>query len=827
MKKSILAIITTAIILASLLAPIITTVQATVDPTSWYKTVNGVLNTDYYTLYPYETTASLKIGFSKFGEMIDSSTNTGIEFDTVDPFAPAAGSSLTANVPKNLWVQGWLMNITYRHRTLGDRNVWAMALFSDSLNYGNDWIRVDFANDKDTVLGLEDPKDPGSMIYGTAPYSATPTNYGGRKTNGTAVTDPIVVLYDGPREFIGICRTTLYDHPIMQNNDTTGDVPLVQIAITIRFDKVKKDVVLMKDVKSLLPLKEGEQMKIQFSNRGEVDLGNDAAGYASYMHFYTEGTSGTLDTEDEGRYTWYDDNWTRIQTEDPLNTNYQGYSAAGPYPQTGLYSATYDVAQAINPIAKNVWFASFWPSLSDWSIDGWDQWWHSLSVVDPHYIDLRVPSNEPSIPFYIGEWDFVLWDTSDSLGRTQFRGVTTYGVVYSHNADDANMGATHANVIDDEVDYYLDEQFLPWDMSDAVWYKNTARWVKFVAGPKSGSITLPGILQYTDWYEYRDDAEKLITLPDKTLWARGKNYTLTATGVTLINSVPAGKTLKILWSNQSYETIDGNTYGPRRYEWVTIGRYPEAATVDSAGAALITAAIKQKNSTIGLAGEDMNDSMLANMIPSVMSKFGTGETVVDYKDTLGRAGLKDDWCTYWPISSSNMIASGGPLANLLTYYANDFTDAFYGLPTYAGTAYSGKVVPITCWDRAWPTTGGLYRTYASNSSEGYAVISTYLDLNGTVIFEVWGHWGRDTYYASQWLHGDVARAIPPGIVQLQDSPWGLTSIILKINYADPTHPTFSIVECLGTISETLWTHRYTSPFTGLLVTEVKGGIHDP
>jgi len=616
----------------------------------------------------------------------------------------------------------------------------------------------------------------------------------------------------------------------MLSNDTVGDVTLVQLAITVRFDKVKKDVVLMKDIKSLIPLKEGEKMKIQFSNRGEVDLGNDVVGYASYMHFYTQGLSGTLDTVAEGRGTYYDDNWTRLLTEDPLDTDYPGYSAAGPYPQ--LSGATYDVAQAINPDAFGVWFAAFWPSLSDWSIDGWDQWWHSLSAADPHYIDMRVPSEEPSIPFYIGEWDFVLWHTTDSQERTQFRGVTVYGVVYKHNADDADMApeisGPHANVIDNEVAYYCNEQFNPWDLSDAVWYKNTARWVKFVLGPKSAgsSINLGSVYNAGPWDSYNDDSEKLIVLPDKKLWVRDKDYTLTATGVTLISSLAPGKTLKILWANQSYEIVDGNTFGPRRYEWVEVGR--DAATVDSAGAALITAAIKQKNSTIGLAGEDMYDADLPDRIPFVMSKFGAGDTMADYKDSLGRAGLADDWCTFWPVASSNMIASGGPLANMLAYYANDFTDAFYGIPAYSfGSAYSGMVVPITCWDRAWPTTDGLYHAYASSSSTGYAVISTYLDINGTVIFEVWGHWGRDTYYASQWLHGDVARAIPPGIVQLQSAPWGLTSIILKIGYADPSHPTFSIVECLGTISETLWTHRYASPFTGLTVTEVKGGIHDP
>jgi len=128
--------------------------------------------------------------------------------------------------------------------------------------------------------------------------------------------------------------------------------------------------------------------------------------------------------------------------------------------------------------------------------------------------------------------------------------------------------------------------------------------------------------------------------------------------------------------------------------------------------------------------------------------------------------------------------------------------------------YSGKITGIPCWNRGWD---GTWNVYTSSNATGYAVITTNIDINGTVIFEVWGHWGRDTYYATQWLHGDAARRIPPGIVQLQGSPYGMTSMILKIGYADPSHPTFSIVEALGTISETLWMH-------GL---ELKGGIHDP
>jgi hypothetical protein len=120
-------------------------------------------------------------------------------------------------------------------------------------------------------------------------------------------------------------------------------------------------------------------------------------------------------------------------------------------------------------------------------------------------------------------------------------------------------------------------------------------------------------------------------------------------------------------------------------------------------------------------------------------------------------------------------------------------------------------VTPTCWNR------NAYANVARENGTGYATIETYLDINGTVGFVVWGLDGRDTYYASVWLHGDVARGISPGIHQLQDAPKCLTSIVLRIDYTDMKHPTFSILESLGTISETQWVHGY----------EIKGGIHDP
>jgi hypothetical protein len=52
--------------------------------------------------------------------------------------------------------------------------------------------------------------------------------------------------------------------------------------------------------------------------------------------------------------------------------------------------------------------------------------------------------------------------------------------------------------------------------------------------------------------------------------------------------------------------------------------------------------------------------------------------------------------------------------------------------------------------------------------------------------------GQDTYYATKWFWEE-------GIEYLQTENRGVTDIILEITYS--THPTVSIEERLGTISE--------------------------
>jgi len=864
--KKLIVLSIAAIMLLSLFAPmlLIQPVSAA-DPADWYMTINGVLNTDYYKLYPYES-ALLKVGLSKFGELIDDTTNVGLEYDNArDPFASPAGPYIDEDwLPKNVWINGWYMSILYNHSVWGLRHVWAGALFADLDSYGGPWLRVD-----DSYLGPgfteadEDFRKPGKPIdeYGN-PIAAAPLQAGGRKTNGTAVTEPIAVLYYGPRLFVAELTTHIYDY-----HDITGTkIHLLDFVITVIFNRVKKEVILIKDVKfiphykymlkpltikvkcygdSYQPVTIDKGILVQLSNREEWDLGPDG-DYRSYVHFYVAENS-------EGQSTVYDSKWTMLPTLPP-NTKVKlpggvevTVNKYGSEPK--LTAGTYDVAQIISSDMKYVGWHAFWPSLSDWEADAGrrDLWWRAIYDDDPHNTDSgATPNDEPFMsPLIVGEWDFLLSDTNRTTTvcstvvvpvNVQFRGVSVYGVTDRNDGDDQHRtGGT--NKIDSEVKYQLAEIFNPWDLAKAV-DKDTSRFViletrtvttqtkiDYCVGfnaiiSKEADVARTGNPSGVLWNSYCNFTERVLV--DGNLLSPGIKqtppYYVAREGVDnkwYINvTIPAGThTIKILWSNQSM--IDSKTVG--RYEWIIVGR--DAATVDSAGAALVASAFKDKvikeysqsdpgGALIGLAGADMLDPVIANQMPWVMHRFGTGHTKTDYKDTIGRAALRDDWCKTWPIASSNMIGVGGPLANMLAYYANDFTQAFFGLEEFAASIWDNKIIPLTCWDIT------KTRVYASNETVGYAVIATYKDLNGTVLFMIWGHWGRDTYYVCKWFH-------EVGIYQLQGAPAGLTSIIVKITYESTPEgykpKAFSIVECLGTISETLWKHG----------TELKGGIHDP
>jgi hypothetical protein len=295
-----------------------------------------------------------------------------------------------------------------------------------------------------------------------------------------------------------------------------------------------------------------------------------------------------------------------------------------------------------------------------------------------------------------------------------------------------------------------------------------------------------------------------------------------------------------------------------RWEHTVVGK--EAASVDSIGAALVTAAFKNKQVEIGIGSLDMEEDIY-NYAPWVMRKFGDGMAKTDYYHNADpdyavdvaplyptttvdglRTSVMDDWCHTWAISGANLISVGGPGANLLSYYAHDFSQAMYGYPEFSGgTQFENRINAVTCWNK---------NSYSSFDAEdiGYAVISTYHDINGTTLLSIWGHFGRDTYYATRFFHEEL-------IEEFQKFDPCITDVILEIDYTDPKHPTFDIVEVLGTISEKGgpfetrvwdgrsvegWTetwkarewildppHGYSPPYLDTTYTIYKGGIHDP
>ncbi len=507
MKKPLIAILMTAVFLISICGPLISIMKVSAavpkDSDTWYMQDNGQLASDYYSLYPYNK-SSLNIGLSKYGEFIDNTTNVGLEYAGArDPWAPLVGMSLdNLKLPKNVWINGWYIDISYVHSNWGFRNLWAGAMFADLSSYGGPWLHVD------SVLGdydesMESFSQPGYVISADNPtnWTGTPQD-GGRKTNGTVVTDPISVLYDGPREFVAILMNHIYD----VRGSTNATINIVNVMFTVIFNKVSKEIIVLKDIKIAeqaklvlsdlkvrVPVCDGTTtiqqfdvpsgILVQFSNREEWDLGTNLTTspstqlYSSYAHFYTEGTgpmwgSPENDTLAEGQSTEYNALWTALPTI-PADTSivggWQNTSAYGPAPTALSGDDTYDVAQMISNDKKYVGFAAYWPSLSDWSIDagrrdinpstvlaygldaGRKLWTGPILANESHDIDSYTnPNLEPfTSPVTVGEWDFILSDQARIVGPTsdpmlikanvQFRGVAVYGVTDLHDGSDENF----------------------------------------------------------------------------------------------------------------------------------------------------------------------------------------------------------------------------------------------------------------------------------------------------------------------------------------------------------------------------------------------------
>jgi len=179
---------------------------------------------------------------------------------------------------------------------------------------------------------------------------------------------------------------------------------------------------------------------------------------------------------------------------------------------------------------------------------------------------------------------------------------------------------------------------------------------------------------------------------------------------------------------------------------------------------------------------------------------------------------------------NGMIAVGGPKANWVTRYFNDYMYAITREGDSTGFKYyawvdGGTVLGATPTSNPNKSTLDFFPLSTWNSSAttfnykaGYAVIALGRDESGLRGLAVYGWDARDTYWASEWAAKFVL-----GESGDEGFPAGTVAIVLHITYTNGNlEPMkFDVVQLLGTITQ-FGTNRYidlgynwdSGPFTG-------------
>lgn len=765
--------------------------------------VNGVLSSDSYVLYPYEH-QDLMFGFSKYGELINGVAKQGLEYDGLDVFA-------NPNVLEKDWSQGWVIDIHYADISNNYKRAWAFALYADqsgSAGIGGDWVEA--------CTGNPD----------------TSPQHGGRRTNVWATTDPIKVLYDGPRRFVALTRTVLYD-----GATKTADNALVSITITLEFNKDKKEVILFKDIKRLDEGKFGRLFQVEFSNRGEWDIGTVSAP-PSYANFY------------HNMATLYDYHYHAF------------YSAANPI--TG-----YDVCQMIDQDGTYAGFVAYWPQLFGKLVDGtthitravilnslctitqnatWDGltskaivfgplgWptadpypigggifgdeplvyknsilltgggvdytWNGatdtitlttlpvatdyMTIVYKHSVNsgsddmIAHAGHEPDTPYVIGEWCFDLKNEPD---KKQFRGVSVYGLTDRHNADDNDAAletwSLGANVIDDEVSFMLNEIFNPYDLYSAV-EPLTYRWVDIrnVTVATSTITVAPAPMVASPWDLYSQFAERVLVdgvLIDRAPYHLLRNYVETTHAPYYDINFATGAITFYKWDSGSL------AYVP----WVLpIGTH-----------------IKVLWSTIGAQNLGRYEWLVvgknARTIDSAAGAYITEAFDSIKNREVEMMGMDIREADYGP--NSPWVMSGAGTGTRTDYIdslgrphlrddwctkmpiASSNMIFMAGPRANLGTEYFNEFTNVFFARSEYVTnnTGQANKIMAlscwnkNTYTNGYGVISVYQDINGTIGLVFWGYNADDFYYTCKWFW-----SYPAGIT----CPDGVTVVYSGIEY---------------------------------------------
>ncbi len=206
-----------------------------------YHIVEGALETDSYSNYPYKKT-NLEIGFSSYGEMV-TPQGRGLSYDGLELIAePDIASSFYP-------VEGWLLKYSY-------------------LNHITESI------DDDLVYALYSDIELGELEKG-------------RSQN--LLTEPIDIIYDGPRRFVAEIKVH-----VMRDY-----VNIIDVKQTLIFNKVYKHTLILMDIDFLKNSYEADPLHISFSRRVGLPVAQEDV---NFQHRLETPYNQPLNSAEQGYY---------------------------------------------------------------------------------------------------------------------------------------------------------------------------------------------------------------------------------------------------------------------------------------------------------------------------------------------------------------------------------------------------------------------------------------------------------------------------------------------------------------------------------------------
>ena len=573
-------------------------------------------------------------------------------------------------------------------------------------------------------------------------------------TEGSFTTGGIYVLYDSAR--LVVFRTTVIIH------DGFYDEDFAKITFTVVFNKDMKHAIVYKDLKILLDPKVLDAiLDLVFSQRFELDLVRkvNPSNWA-YIHYYHN--YGT--------------------------TVYQ-------HPLTG--QDKYDVLQAYDPNHQYIFFAGYWPNVTEYSVYSPlvpDVPNNLLRILSPGtaIADIPSPPGEPNTPWVIVQWRYNISEWPNMLKwlakegtKREIRFVEVVGMTDfnadPHPAKDWDDGWASCQ-LDTEVWYIMDQVFNPEDLTTCAGVK----WFMWVGLGQSaattdsggaGFIAVPPVGRAQQPFILFDRNDTMFPWIAPVLGMKG--------------TIPYGL----------------SEFGGNYYE--SFSNWDKGTGKDNT---------IYKRTALKKFAFDVYDDVIESPPQPIAGGWsaynGSGWYWYPSKDPLTERWYYDGTWTevgydniFW--SPNGIITLGGCKANGLTRYFNDFYFALHREGTDAYALINGGTVtgsaPTSDFDKP---TYDYFPVSTWNSSrtefgykEGYAVIALARDINGTRGLSIYGWDGRDTFWAAAWASQYITC---PG-----NNNWipnGTIAIILKIDYSGANYEPvkFTLIKLLGTITELGW-----------------------